>query len=282
MKSYPISPAQDLINQAHNILIALPRGANLDQIAAGLALYLSLQKSGKQTGVVCPEPMRVELSRLVGVDRITDKVAGADLAILFNYPISGIEKVTSDEQDGKLRLIIRLNPGQPPLTAAQVVFSPVGATGDLIITLGTRKLEGLGKVYFDNKEFFEQKPIINIDNNSQNTGFGKVNIVDKDVVSFSEMVSTIIFETGLPMDSDISSNLLSGLRTATDNFQSSRVTADTFEVAAFALRTHEGKTEQAGTEAEPSPKAPPVAKQVPAESSPDWLEPKIYKGSTLP
>lgn len=285
MKTYPFSQIQDLLNAANSVLIALPKDVNLDQVAGGLALFLSLQKASRQTTIVCPEAMRVEFSRLVGVDKISEKPAGSDLAVTFNYPIDGIEKVTSNDEGGKLNLVVKLKAGQPPIDPTQISFSPVGANADLIFTLGLRKLDGLGKIYFENKELFDKKPVIDIDNNSANSAFGRVNLIDQESSSISEIVSFIISGAQLPIDADIATNLILGLESATQNFQSSTAMADTFEAAALALKSggRRGGVSIASpkTEEERGVAVEPPVKE-PETPSSDWLEPKIYKGSTLP
>lgn len=295
MKQYPFVQIQELIDPVNQILILLSKGVNFDQVSASLALYLSLKKAGKQVSIVSPEPMRVEFSRLVGVDKVTDKLSGADLSLTFDYPLEGIEKVTSSETDGKLNLMIKIKPGNLPISKEQIIFSPAGASGDVIITLGVRKYEGLGKIYSDNKEFIEQKPIINIDNNSQNSGFGKLNLVDSDASSLTEIVASLIAGVNLPADADIGSNIIQGLEVSTNNFQSLKANANTFEAAAFALRIGGRRS---GSESVSTSTSTPIKEEnVPEEKkeetvvnqnsvevspSPDWFEPKIYKGSTLP
>jgi len=90
----------------------------------------------------------------------------------------------------------------------------------------------------------------------------------------------------LSIDADIASNIMLGLETATDNFRSLKTTADTFEAAALALRSGGRRSQMTITTPQPTP-TPTVVATPPAETvaeTPrnDWLEPKIYKGSTLP
>lgn len=293
MKNYPFTQIQEQLNSANNILIALPKGVNFDTIAGGLALSLTLQKMGKKVSVVCPDSMRVEFSRLVGVDKITDKPAGSDLAIVFNYPLDSIEKVTSNDNDGKLNLIVKLKAGQSPIDQSQISFTPAGVSADLIFIIGLHKFEGLGKIYFDNKELFDQKPIVNLDNNTGNAAYGKINIIDPEALSISEMVSFLVHGMQLPIDADIASNIMLGLETATDNFRSLKTTADTFEAAAIALRSGGRRNQMTMTAPPPAqpaatPLTEPIAETLKTQEKPietsgnDWLEPKIYKGSTLP
>lgn len=273
MKTYSFAEIQRFLGPAQNILICLPKSVTLDQAAAGLSLFLSLGKAGKNVNIVSAEPMTVGFSHLVGLDKVADKISGANLVLTINAPIENIDKVSTQDDGKHLSLVIAPKTGMPPITSEQVIFNQAGARADLIITLGTRKLEGLGKIYLENQGIFQEKPIINIDNNSQNSNFGRLNIIDPDASSCSEIIASLISGMGFPADEDIGSNLLLGLKEETRNFQIEKVSADTFEAAAFCLRAG-GRREVV------SP--PKEEKKTQAATPSDWLEPKIYKGSTLP
>lgn len=240
-----------LLTPAQTILITIPKNPNFDQAAACLALFLSLQKTGKQVSVLSSEEMTVGFSHLVGVDKIGSKLDGQDLVV--SLPMEKVEKVTSSDEGGRLNLVIRAKPGSLPIKKEEIVFSSTRPTVDLILAIGVDKLENLGKIYQENKNLFEENPLVNIG----------PNFLNPQASSCSEVVADLIQNLGLPVDEDIGGNLLLGLREATDNFQNPTTTAATFEAAAFCLKT--------GVKSEPL-----------VSPSPDWLEPKIYKGSTLP
>lgn len=258
---------QNFLAPAQNILVAMPNEPNFDQVAAALATFLSLQKAGKQVFVVSSGEMIVEFSHLVGVDKITDKLAGQDLVLTLDVPIENIEKVSSVEEKGKLSLVLQAKPGSPAITKEKVLFSSASATADLILNFGVGKLQDLGKIYEENRSLFSQKPIVNIDNQPQNVAYGQVNIIGN--TSLCQTTTLMIQSLNLPIDPDISSNLLLGMEKATRNFQD-LTTAETFEAAAFCSR--------AGAKAENDETTEGKDSSAPTE----WLEPKIYKGSTLP
>ena len=78
------------------------------------------------------------------------------------------------------------------------------------------------------------------------------------------MIASILKILNLPFDEDMAVNLLAGIKSATNNFQSTNVSAETFEAAALCLRAGARQAEE---------------KKVASPSS-DWLAPKIYKGTT--
>jgi len=262
---------QQALSPAQSILVTMPQSLNLDKVAASLALYLSLKKTGKAVTVVCPQSIKVEFSQLVGVDKVTDKIGNRNLTVSFDYVKDSIEKVSYNIEGSKFNILIQPKTGYPPLDAKKVSYSYSGTDSELIFIIGTQRFEDLGRLYENERSLFSEKQVVNIDYNPKNTGFGEINIFNPQASSYSEIVAIILKTINLPCDGDIATNLLLGLQSATNNFQSPNVSADTFEVAAYCLR--------AGAKwiGEKKPLEEEKKKII---SSPDWLSPKIYKGKT--
>ncbi|MDP3955303.1 MAG: hypothetical protein Q8Q15_02985 [bacterium] len=275
-KTYSFDGIKKLLEPVKNALVVIPSSPNFDQVASGLALYLTILKSGKQATILSPDPMTVEFSHLVGVDKIEDKMPSGELVLTINAPIDNIEKVSSTDENGKLNLTIRPKPGMVSIKPEDIVFSQVGQVPEVIFVIEARRLESLGVIYQGNENLFKEKPIINISHYLKAEQFGAVNVIDPSSPCASEIIVGLIENLGLTPDEDIATNLLLGLRNGTANFQGSGVNPETFEAAALCLRWGAGKPPvpiRQGTEGTPPPVETP---------SPDWFEPKIYKGSTLP
>lgn len=258
-----LSKLKEVLASAQRILVAIPENPNLDKVAASLSFSLSLKKAGKTTTVVCPQEMTVEFSQLVGVDKVTNKIGSRNLMISLDYVKDSIEKVSYNVEGDKFNLVIQPKSGFSPLDAKNVSYSYSGADSELIFVIGAQRLEDLGSLYESERSLFVESQVVNVDYHSQNTQFGKINIFNSQASSYSEIVVAVLRNLGLPFDQDVATDLLIGLKSATNNFQSPTVTANTFETAAFCLRSG---AKQSGKK-RPSP-------------SPDWLAPKIYKGKT--
>jgi len=260
---------QQLLTPAQSVLVIISPELSLDKVAASLSLYLSLENGGKKIGIVSPQPMTVEFSSLVGVDKITDQIDGKNLVISFDYVKDSIEKISYNVENNKFNLVIQSKAGFPPLDTKSINYSYSGIESDLIFIIGAQKLEDLGKFYEKERSFYQEKPVVNLDNQPGNTQFGKLNIFRPQASSYSEIVAMILKDLQLFCNEDIANNLFLGLQSATENFQSTNVSADSFEAAAFCLR----HGAQRATFAPSSKKKTKIA-------SPDWLAPKIYKGTT--
>jgi len=282
-KNYPFSQIQELVSSSQNFLILIPRNPSLDQVAAALSLHLSLQEAGKKTTVLSLDKMVVGFSHVVGLDQVQTNLTSNELVATLNYPVENIEKVfTTNEEKGNLQIVVRTKQGKEPIRKEDFFFSNTSFLPDLIFTIGAHKPEGLGRIYQERKEMFTKKPIVDIDNHPDNVSFGKVNLVDTSASSLCEIVTFLISQIRLPLTQDVGANLILGIREQTDNFQKGKVSADTFEAASIAMRAQELQKEALSSQQVSSRPKRPLSSQSGKEPPPEWLEPKIYKGSTLP
>ncbi len=244
---------------------------------------------------------------------------GKNLIISFPYQEGSIEKVSYNIDNDNFNLVIEPREGYPIITPEVMRYSFNGGNTDLIITIGVYSPNEFQDLDSNTQSLFSQKPIINIDFQNHNSRFGKVNLVDTNVSCLSEIVIYLFSQLGWNINQDIASNLFYGLTSGSQNFTSPKTTATTFEAAAICLRQGGVKSQISEemptatnisqtikpTVAKPPttnfPNQPPSFKgKGPAkkpsidqfyqpspreathpETPPDWLKPKIYKGSTL-
>jgi len=78
---------KDALAKSNNIGIVVGQNPTLDQMAAALSLYLSLNQVNKKTTVATPENPLVEVSSLVGIDKVQTNLGGdaGDLVVSFPY-----------------------------------------------------------------------------------------------------------------------------------------------------------------------------------------------------
>ncbi len=288
-------PVQQALTNSQTAFIIAPKMPSLDKIAAALALFLSLKKTGKTVTIVCPDEMTVELSSLVGVDKIGQKLGGKNLVISFDYIEDSIEKVSYNIENNKFNLLIQPKAGFPPLSTDKVNYSSSGGA-DLIFVVGAQKLEDLGNLYSQEKQLYQQSSVVNLDVDPKNTQFGKINLTVPTVSSCSELVAGLISALRMPIDQDIATNLFLGIEKMTQGFTSPKTSASTFELTAFCLRAgarrrrvspepRPKKATSSGSTLSPMPsgvsaKKAPLKEEKEEKPAADWFEPKIFKGST--
>ncbi|MFH1840705.1 MAG: hypothetical protein ABH807_00910 [Candidatus Shapirobacteria bacterium] len=265
---------QEALTTAQTVLVTLPSQLTLDKVASALALYLSLRKIPQNVTIACEKAMTVEYSSLVGVDKVANKLGGRNLVVSFDYKEDSIEKVSYNIENDQFNLVIRPKEGMAPLATDKVKYRYAGGGADLVINVGGESLAELGKLYQDNKEALDKAKTVNL-------SLGQA-------ASYSEQVAEILSKLRLPVDEDIAGNLLAGLKDATNNFTAANLSANTFEAAAFCLRSgaelnkkksgdgfelgERDKKEEVGIERKDIGEAA-------VRPQPDWFEPKIYRGN---
>ena len=220
------------IKKSKNILIVFPEILNNGNVANGLSLFLFLKKIGKKVDIIYEKNQTKQneiLSFLPLFDKIQNYVENLKSSVIslniHNVKISKI-KYNLDKETKKLNFTIFSKNGS--FSNNDVKLNSVGFKHDLIITIGAPELELLGKIYYDNTEFFYKTNIINIDNNSNNEEFGQINFIDLSAVSIAEILFSFFKKYKLDdnnlIDSDIATCLLAGIIYSTKNFKTSNIT----------------------------------------------------------
>ena len=91
-----IQKLKDVIAKSNNIGIAVGNQPSIDEMGAALSLYLLLRNANKKVSIASPSDPIVEISSLVGIDRVQKQFGGdaGDLVVSFPYEEGEIEKVS--------------------------------------------------------------------------------------------------------------------------------------------------------------------------------------------
>jgi hypothetical protein len=290
---------KEVFEKQGTFAVVVGQGYGVDEMASSLAVYLSLQSMGKDVSVVTAKQPLVEVSNLVGIDKVKPQFESnsGDLIVSFPYQQDEIGKVSYTLENGLLNIIVK--PKDAPLSFGEkdVIFKRSGTTPDVLITVGVKRISELQS--FFEVQSLKDTTIVNIDKSGSNEGFGDIVIIGQNASSVSEQVANLILELAYPMNADISQNLMSGVVNATKNFQSPRTSSLAFEMAGILLRNgakrefdrpsvpartpqqfgYRPKQTQNQNQQKPNIREFQREKKG-DEAPPDWLEPKIYKGST--
>lgn len=227
----------EVITKNNSGIIVLPAKPTPDAIASGTALYLALTKLGKNVSLVCAQ---VPESDITGADKIKTSIqtGGNNLVISFPYIDGAIDKVDYGFNNDKTKFNVIVIPreGTEKLNPDQVEFTYSGGKVEFIITVDAPNLNTLGDLYTKNQQMFDGKNIINIDRHLINNNYGTINVVAKTASSTAEIMYKVLKALRAQVDRDIATNLYTGIVTATNNFSSYSVNAETFEAVADLLR----------------------------------------------
>lgn len=289
---------QNLLQDAANVLIVIGKANDVDAVAAGLGLYLALEKSGRKVTVVSPYKALVELSYLFAINKIGSRIAGgSNLIVSLPYHEGDIETVTSKIDNDRLNLIIVPRNKNLNFDPGQIKYSQGTGTCDLIVTVAVSNLNDLGSLYTENSQLFQQKPLINIDNVNENTNFGQINLIGE--VSLSQIIASLARSVNLVLDQDAASNLLTGVSHYNQGLNLTGLKPDVLETAAYLMRfngqvlarsANQSPHSETVVATEPTvktaplnqtepnsmPTAVPAQQDAPAKAPEDWLKPKIF------
>ncbi len=316
MDNLTFTKIKEAIEKYNNIAIAVAANPLMDEMAAALSLYLVISTLGKNVSIASPTTPLVEVSNLVGIDRVQTTLGGAtgDLVVSFPYREGEIEKVSYTRDNNFLNIVVKAGELGLNFDEKQVRFTRGGASPELLFVIGAERVTDLGNLYDVNN--LKDTVLINIDNKGQNQGYGDIVMVSNKFSSISEAVANLIISLNYRLDIDTAENLIDGITSATNNFQSPNTSSLAFEMAGILMRTGAQRATQQVLSPRQTPRQDEFIKQterkVRAEeierkeirqpgqqvqtSQPsqlnqarevkqtpppdDWLEPKIYKGST--
>lgn len=280
---------KSIIDSSKSVLILLPTKPYFDQVAAGLALYLAIRQD-KEAAITSPSPMIVEFNRLVGVNKITQELGNKNLIIKFSdYKASDIERVSYDIENSEFRLSVIPKPGVSAPLKEQAQLSYSGISADTAILVG-----GVNDTHFPvlSSSDLAGVKLVHIGPRPLSTSPGKSVIsLARPASSVSELVAGLIKESALKLDSDIATNLVMGIEEGSNKFSSSDVTSETFQIFADLMRAggqrlnHAPFVQRKSMPGSPPParfqQATEVKRQDSKDAPKDWLQPKIYKGTSV-
>ncbi len=227
MKNYQVSEIKNILKGAKTALVVVSQ-LSIDSIGSALALALLLKKSNISVKVFCPNQTDANYSKLSGLELLTNVYNQNDLIVTLDYPLDKIEKVTYNQDNGKLNLVVQTKDGSEKVAENQIVISNQATPADINFMFGDENLLG------SNSNMVHNGTWINITSTNIEKNWAKVNIVDQDA-PFSEILTFLLPMLDLNLNAEAAKNLLIALRVATQSF-SINVSPETFEAGANCLR----------------------------------------------
>lgn len=227
---------KDAIGKSNSIGIAVGHNPSIDEMGAALSLYLLLKNANKKVSVASPSDPIVEISSLVGINKVQRQFGGdaGDLVVSFPYQEGEIEKVSYTLENNFLNIIVKASEQGLSFDEQDVRYTRGSGSIDLLIAVGAPSLSDIGNVIDEQK--LSNVTVINIDNKPNNQGYGDIVLVQPQASSVSEHVADIVLTLGFSIEQDAAQNLMSGIMTATKNFQDPRTSSLAFEIVAFLMK----------------------------------------------
>lgn len=236
MELTPKQQTIELIRGSQKILLLTHTSPDGDALGSILALYMVLQKLGKEITAVAPDSIPSYFQFLPSLNILSNSFSGTkDFVVTIDTSRTQVNKLGYKNlpQENKLNIVITPQAGS--FSSEDISFSYGAFKYDLVVVLDSPDLERLGPFYDNNTELFYETPVINIDHHAGNDYFGKVNWVDLTATSTSEILVALIESLAREkplLDVDVATALLTGIIVDTGSFQNANTTPKSFTVAA--------------------------------------------------
>lgn len=235
MEISPKDQAAAFIRRAHKILCVTQDKARGDGICSLLAAQMLLSRLGKEVFVVAPQGIAQTFKFLPGSgDTQTDLGDNGDFVISISTKDIEVERVKYTIEEESVDILITPKAGN--FSPSDVSFRQSAGNFDLVLVFDSPNLESLGFLFENHAELFSTVPIINVSADPANEYFGKINMVEPQKSSTSEILFDLIRENdsfSSLMDGDLATILLAGIIEKTESFLGNTTTAHSLEAASL-------------------------------------------------
>ncbi len=220
------------IEKSKNILIIFNENEDGDLTAASLAFFDYLKKLNKNVDIVNNKKSNKNNSKnlnfLPNYSKILNDLKNIRRFIVsLNIKNAKISQIKYSLDKEELNFII--SPSTGWFEDKDVSTRAGEFKYDLIIGLGIKDLESLGRIYDENIEFFYKTTIINIDNDAANEEYGQINLIELNTPTISEIIFSLIKQYNSNfINEDVATCLLAGIIKKTKNFKTNNLTPKTF------------------------------------------------------
>lgn len=115
-------------------------------------------------------------------------------------------------------------------------------TVDLIALVDTGDVQRIARIYEEQADYVNARPLIIIDHHATNTGEGTVNLVDPTLSSNCELLYHLLRAWDAQITPDIATALLLGITTDTQSFKTSNTTPSALRAAADLIELQADRT----------------------------------------
>lgn len=224
--------AKNLIKQSKTIYI-LPSPQREESVAVALALFYTLKELDKNVNLVIDEiPARLKFL-IPSLNYISHP---RNFVISVPKTAAEISQIRYEKDEKNLKIFLTIDKGN--IKKSDISFSFISPGADALVAIGVGELDP------DlNESFLSNATILNIDNNKENKGFGKINLLEESR-SLVEIVLGIIKSldeniAGGIIKKDIATSLLAGLVIFSNNFRGQNISPELLETAAFLAKKGE-------------------------------------------
>ena len=224
----------DKIKDANNILITVSRNPNIDQLTSALALALAINRLDKRAVAVFSGSMPKSLNFLNPQKTFESNADSLrDFIILIDKEKAGRLRVNADGDFAK----VYITPYRTKITTDDIKFEDGDFNVELIIAIGVTSREELDLAIASHGKIFHDAITATINMDKVHDELGSISWQDEGMDCYSEMIATLVNslsegQNHVLMDEAVSTALLTGVVSATDQFRNNSTTPSIMSLAA--------------------------------------------------
>lgn len=219
------------ISNAKSILLTVPDDYSGDCLSGMLGFYnyLISKKSESNIDFILPQKPKKIHNFLPNIEnaKFEDRHLRR-LVFSVDTTKTKIKEINYTEEGGKLKIFLDSNPYEIDPKDVLVYFANYY---DLILVFNSPDLKAIGKTFLNHVDFFQQVPIINIDNEASNERYGQINFIDIGSSCISEQIFNLLHLNNKQISRETAECLFTGLVLATKGFSNQKVTPRILEIA---------------------------------------------------
>lgn len=235
-----VADLERLFHASKDVLITTRANPRVDGLCAMLALgkafgtmpltTLSAPGQTRKTVSAVSGRQGSQFSSLPGSEHIVSELGLRDFVIgLPGYVDKGVESVSWYVDQGRLHVVLKSNPAVP-MQFDPKLFDPfyAGSNFDVVCVIDVDNPADLGALYRQDPGMFTELPVVNISTTPGNTRFGRINVVEQQVSSVSELMYELLAALHINLDYETAALLLCGIEDGSEFMQ--KATPRTIEV----------------------------------------------------
>lgn len=271
----------DKIKDANNILITVSRNPNIDQLTSALALALAINRLDKRAVAVFSGSMPKSLNFLNPQKTFESNADSLrDFIILIDKEKAGRLRVNADGDFAK----VYITPYRTKITTDDIKFEDGDFNVELIIAIGVTSREELDLAIASHGKIFHDAITATINMDKVHDELGSISWQDEGMDCYSEMIAMLVNslsegQNHVLMDEAVSTALLTGVVSATDQFRNNSTTPSIMSLAAD-LMAHGANQQLISSELAKDLDKPAKKSDDKIEYSRPAKEPKSYNGKS--
>ena len=181
----------------------------VDSFAAAVGLYRMLSSLGKDASILYPGTVPAGLEGITEGVNVSTSMGNRSLVVSIDYSGTTASKVNYTTENDTLYFY--LTPVNRDFDLSKVKTEITGPDFDLYITVGVQSPDDTGALKEQLSIEITKSKVLNIDNNSLNTRFGSVYLVDASMESLSLLMLNKAPKWGLIIDQRSAKALTTGI-----------------------------------------------------------------------